>query len=146
MFNPDRFQAYNYTLTGQVISNKLIVDKYRQAFVALLAQAIPAAFVLQLMTDERTRLLRAAARVLQPVEVEWVECVIDFGTYCRFSKLSPARLAETIQRALDARLVTRVISMSKFEKILPAYSWSVPEIRAASDRARTGSTEDEHSS
>jgi sugar-specific transcriptional regulator TrmB len=146
MFSPDRLQAYNFTLTGQVISNKLIVGKYKHAFIALLAQAIPASFVLRLMTDDRTRLLRQAAQVLQPVEVEWVECIIDFGTYCRFSKLSPARLAETVQRALDAQLVTKVISAGGFKKILPAYTWSMADIRTAWERTRGGPANDEHSS
>jgi len=146
MFSPDRLQAYNFTLTGQVISNKLIVGKYKQAFAALLAQAIPASFVLRLMADERARLLHEAAQVLQPIEVEWMECLIDFGTYCRFSKLSPAQLAQTIQRALNAQLVTRIISVSGFEKILPAYSWSAPEIRVAWERLRGGLTEDEYPS
>ncbi len=127
MFAPNRRNLHGFSLTGQVISNKMIVKDYRRAFETLMAQSTPAAFVLRLMAEERKNLLSRAATNLNGAQVRWLKCLVDFGMYCKFSEFDSSDIRQAISRASLYGLV-ETHRIGPTTKPLPKYSWSMSEI------------------
>lgn len=130
MFAPDKYSARDFTLTGQVISNKVIIAKYRNMFNALLEEAIPASFVTSLMAEEKQLLLARASTMLPPTDARWIECLIDYGRYCKFTELDSSQMELAVKRAQEAGLVDLYPMRNGVLFPLPRYSWSVETIRS----------------
>lgn len=126
MFAPDK---YDFTLTGQVIGNRMLVRKYRKAFEALLRDAIPATFVLEVMAEQRGELLGRAAQKMSKLGVLWMECLIDFGIYCKFRDLDPSGSASALRIAEQEHLIELTGTDKQMMIPLPRYSWSAAHIR-----------------
>ena len=129
MFNPDKYDAYNFTLIGQVISNKLIVRRYRKTFHALRERAIPVSFVLEFMAQQKKQLLERAGQVMDRAQVRWLECLIDYGLYCKFPEFDEHQLMITMELAVREGLV-EVQRVGEVDIPLPKYSWSIERIRS----------------
>ncbi len=129
MFTPDKYNAYDFTLTGQIISNRLITGNYRKAFNVLLKDAIPVSFLLKLMAEEKDNLLLQARSRVDPIEVRWLECLVDFGIYCKFPEFDPHQLTVAMERAVRENIV-EIRKSGDIVIPLPKYSWSMAEIRS----------------
>lgn len=129
MYAPDKYNAYEFTSMGQLISNKLIVGNYRKAFSTLLKEAVPASFVLEYMSEQRNDLVAQAKRKMSQTEVRWLECLIDFGVYCKFPEFDTHQLSITMEYAIKEGFV-EVRSSGETIIPLPKYSWSISEIRS----------------
>jgi hypothetical protein len=95
---------------GRVTTQPQIVARYRKRFRQYREIAMPGRFVLARMRAAADTLLEQARATLAPIEVAWLESLIEYGTFSRFhveEGWSPARLRLAARRAMAAGLCRR---------------------------------------
>jgi hypothetical protein len=115
---------------GRITTQNQIVARYRKRFEQYSKVAIPGRFVVAHMQAAAARLLQRARSQLLPIEVLWLEDLVEYGKFSEFHKgegWSQERLARVEQRAAAAGLVCR----NTDGDIVPVYPTDETTLRAA---------------
>lgn len=123
-------QQADHPGVGRITNHREIIPRWRQRFNKLRNDSIPGRFVVERMREASTRLLDEASTKLSPIEVAWLEDLIDYGKFSTFhipEGWSEARLAVVKQHALAARLVRPNYEGTS----VPLYPISEADLRAA---------------
>lgn len=95
---------------GRVTNQPQIIARYRKRFEQYAQAAMPGHLVVEQMRTAGNRLLLQAASRLEPIEVEWIEDLINFGKFSRLHIIqgwSKERVALAERRAAAAGIVSR---------------------------------------
>jgi len=112
---------------GRLTTQGQIITRYRKRFEQYSASAIPGRFVVAHMRAAAARLLSQARASLLPIEVLWLEDLIEYGKFSKFEEWSKERLAHAEQRATAAGVVRH----NTDGDIVPLYPTDESTLRAA---------------
>ena len=113
---------------GRVTNSDLIIKRYRERFWKYHRRAIPGEVAIEMLQTAGAALLDEAAKVLRPIEVAWLESIVQFGKFSRFHEdecWSEGRRADVERRVALAGFVYR----NPYGELVPQYGVSEESVR-----------------
>lgn len=118
-----------FGLTGQLVANKLVATKCKKLFDQIISTAVPAEKVLELMEDERTRILGAAKEFLSPRGYKWLHKVCNNGVFFSPAMKADLSIPTDIEKCLNLGLIRKRVQYGTMEIYVPAYRWNLNEFK-----------------
>jgi len=139
LFWPRTDSAEKFSLCGQVIRSATLTKHYSADHFALKDRAIEVRRLLPIMQKKRASLLDRARTCLPRDAIPWLECVLDFGVFCRLPGITDEQIEEFLNSAVGSGLI-------RLEKVhdswLPVASldWGKADLRKLSSNENLLST------
>jgi predicted DNA-binding transcriptional regulator len=109
---------------GRVTDQAEIIRRYRKRFGNYYENGVPAQFVIDMLTQAGTRLLKHAdALGYKSDELDWLQCLINWGTFC--TKEGPF-----VQRVSHKALNDDLVHRGTTGKLIPSYDIKMKDIKA----------------
>lgn len=91
---------------GRVTRKRQIVIRYRKRFDTYYEMSIPASFVIKILRDSANKLLEKANQTgFDDAEISWLECLINWGTFCKLEDPNVKDQAVLEKKAIKQGLI-----------------------------------------
>jgi len=115
---------------GRITTQNQILRRYKKQFKEYFEQSIPGSFVIEHMREAASQLIQRAVTDFSLEEIQWLESLIDYGHFSKYSdehNWPQAKTEQVQESATMAKLITR----NHYGRIVPVYPTDEQALRQA---------------